>query len=465
MPLKPSTDPRIRLVAVSLSVTLLVMILRLVAYIVSGSLAVLADAFHSATDIAAGLIALAALRASSKAPDREHMYGHGKAESLGVLGMSLLLIAVMLYIFYEGLLRILAFSAREVLFTPITASLLLATLLMDYWRSRALERGALNYSSQVLAADALHYKSDLYSTLTVIGINIYGLSGFGEGYVWIVDMLASFAIALYFARSGLRLSRSAIDDLMDRAPLEPIKIFSEVCDKAGARVKSVRARKSGSRIFIDAVVELPASMGLEEAHKISDEIEDLVRRSLKCDVDMVIHMEPRSSAASEDLKRLSEKAAMKIPGVLGVHDIEIFRDSEGYHVRMHVEVSPSMSLSEAQRLAAKVERAVRESSGAVKSALVHAEPKRAETPDLHRLVDRILSTNKDLSGLVRLKSLRATYIGDRIALDLSCSLAQDMSVEAAHEAITRLEAALREELGSKAIITIRYAPEHKTQGD
>ncbi len=452
-------DPRVRLVAISLLTSLAMLGIRFTAYLYSGSLAILADSVHSLSDIVGGIIALIAIKVAIKEPDPEHPYGHGKAESLGSLGVSLALVALLLYVAYEAVLRITGAYDPYVEFTPLIPFLLLITVLIDYWRSRALSRGALRYGSLLLASDALHYSSDLYATSSVLIMSILGIV-FGEKIpILIMDSILGIAIAAYFAVAAIRLAKISIDELMDRAPIEAIEMFRKACGELDLGVKSVRARRAGSRIFIDAVVEISGNIDLVEAHKIIDTLEERIKSSTIRNVDLVIHMEPRGGSALSEIASKSSEIAARVTGVLGVHDVEVFKDEKGYHVRMHIEVSPTMSLSEASKITSEVERRIKSLVEGVESVLVHIEPKRGYAEDLYRIVTKAIQRDSSIKDLAGIKSVKAIYLGKKLVIDVICVLPGNMDVNKAHDIVSRIEALLREEVGEKASITIRYHSE------
>ncbi|MEM4970905.1 MAG: cation diffusion facilitator family transporter [Sulfolobales archaeon] len=453
-------DPRVTLILISLSSSLAILVLRISAYLYSGSLAILADSIHSFSDIAAGVIALIALKVALKEPDSEHPYGHGKAESLGSLGISVALIAVLVYISYEAMLRALWGYGVEVEFTPMISIMIGSTIAIDLWRSRALSRGAKKYGSIILASDALHYRSDLYATSSVLILSILGIVLGRNPLLSILDLVIAIIIASYFAFAAVRLAKTAIDDLMDRAPGDVIELFKTVCNDLGVGVKSVRARRSGPRIFIDAVIEAPGDMELSEAHRLADELEERVRMGSRHSVDMVIHIEPADGSRSEEIARSSSEIASKVAGVLGVHDVEVYGDEKGYHVRMHVEVSPSISLEEASRIAVDVEKAVKEHRGDIASVLVHIEPRRSGIRDIHRIVYKILEKEQMLRENIRLRGVRALYIRGGMVIDIICTMPRNLDVSKAHEIVSKLESMIKEELGKNVSVNIRYSADY-----
>src|SRR3954451_18789437 len=191
-----------------------------------GSLALISEALHSAIDLVATIITWAVVRVSDLPADDEHHYGHGKFESLSALG-----ITALLYVLAGGILVESWSRLREGAPPPsISAApfiVLLVDIAVNFWRARALHRTANQTKSQALAADALHFASDVLGSLAVI----VGLALAGLGYWW-GDAAAALAVAVVLALLGLRLARSTVETLVDHAP-------EGVAEKAAAAIRSV----------------------------------------------------------------------------------------------------------------------------------------------------------------------------------------------------------------------------------
>ncbi|MEM4966199.1 MAG: cation diffusion facilitator family transporter [Sulfolobales archaeon] len=282
----------------SLIITILIILLRVVVYMITGSIAVLADVIHSSSDLTANIIAITALAFSMRKPDEEHPYGHGKAEGIGSFSISLLLLFLASLIIMQALSRMISGSV-EVEFTFYSVLLLIITLALDLWRSKALERGGLRYGSMILRADALHYKSDFYITSSVLAVGLVDLIYRNESLILILDSAISIGIAGYIILASYRMMRLSLDELMDRSQKELADLFIEVSESLGARVRSVRSRRAGRKIFIDAVILLPEDLKIDKAHEITDEIEKNIRRRIREEVDIVIHVEPENRSLEE----------------------------------------------------------------------------------------------------------------------------------------------------------------------
>src|SRR6266446_8155713 len=177
-----------------------------------GSLALVSEALHSSVDVVATVITWMVVRVSDLPADEEHHYGHGKLESVSALG-----VIAMLYVLAGGILVESYSRLREGAPPPVISAIPFVVLLVDIavnlWRARALQRTARDTKSQALAADALHFASDVLGSVAVI----IGLALAGLGYWW-GDAAAAIAVAIMIALMGLRLARSTVETLLDRAP-------------------------------------------------------------------------------------------------------------------------------------------------------------------------------------------------------------------------------------------------------
>ena len=177
-----------------------------------GSLALISEALHSSVDVVATIITWLVVRVSDQPADEEHHYGHGKFESL-----SALFVIALLYVLAGGILVESWSRLREGAPPPTLSAIPFVVLVIDiavnFWRARALHRTARATRSQALAADALHFASDVLGSIAVI----IGLVLTGLGYAW-GDSAAAIAVAVMISILGLRLGRSTIETLLDRAP-------------------------------------------------------------------------------------------------------------------------------------------------------------------------------------------------------------------------------------------------------
>jgi cation diffusion facilitator family transporter len=445
-------DPRKRLVIVSLGATISILSIRLVVYLLTKSLAVLADAFHGLTDLVGNIIALLALTVSLRGPDKEHLYGHEKAESIGSLMISFLLIGVFIYIVYESIQRVF-FAETSPEFSVLTSALILLTIFVDLWRSRALEKGASIYGSTVLYADALHYRSDLFVTSSVFTLSIIGQLGIRREVVNLMDIGISILISSYFINASYKLAKVSIDELMDKAPSEVIDLFNKLAKEHDLEIRSIRARRSGPRIFLDAIVVMPPRLSLEEAHSIVEKIEEDLRKKIKRNIDIVIHMEPREEIA-EIIKKNIEKYLSSVQEIRGYHDINIVKGEKGYHVRLHVEVSPDTKVDEINNLISNLEYQIKKNFSDIETVMIHVEPICLEEINVREAINNFIESDPLARKIIKISSIRIIDTRDKLLVDIVVETSAKTNIKAVHEVISRLEGYLSEILRSKAVVTV-----------
>lgn len=263
--------------------------------IYTNSLGILSEAAHSGLDLIATVVTLFAIQSSIKPADEQHQYGHGKIENLSALFETALLLVTCGWIVYESVVRL--FFKHVTVDPSLWAFLIMATsIAVDYSRSRILLKAARKYKSQALEADALHFRTDIWSSAVVI----FGLSG-----VWVArsnpnlqiltdaDAVAAVVVAIIVVYVSLRLGFRTIYELMDSAP----EGLRERVRRAVEEIPGiydchrVRVRGSGATIFIDVHVCIDENQRLKEAHELSDQVEVVVRK-IAANSDVLVHAEP-----------------------------------------------------------------------------------------------------------------------------------------------------------------------------
>jgi len=225
----------------------------------TGSLGILSEAAHSGLDLVAALITFFAVRVADRPADLDHHYGHGKVENLSALIETALLLLTCLWIIYEALER-LFWKPVEIQPSWIAFAVMVGSVVVDFSRSRVLSRVAAASGSQALEADALHFQTDVWGSLTVLG----GLGAVWAGGRWgipwlsLADALAAIAVAGIVLVVGGRLGVRAVDALLDRAPIELVgRIRTAIRGVPGVQGPvDFRARMVGPRVFVDAAVPI-----------------------------------------------------------------------------------------------------------------------------------------------------------------------------------------------------------------
>ncbi len=257
--------------------------------LVTGSLGILSEALHSGLDLIAAIITYFSVRVSDKPPDKEHNFGHGKIENLSALVETLLLLITCVWIIYEGVNR-LTTGKTEIDVTIWSYVVVVASIIIDFTRSRALYKVAKKYNSQALEADALHFSTDIWSsTVVLLGLIC---AQFG---LFFADSVAALVVALIVIYVSYRLGKKAIDALLDRTPdntVEKIDRIMKTVDEI-TKYHDVKIRTSGATTFIEMNIHVRPDLSIEQAHSITHKVEKMICDAIKqCDVH--IHTEPES---------------------------------------------------------------------------------------------------------------------------------------------------------------------------
>ncbi|MDD5415638.1 MAG: cation diffusion facilitator family transporter [Candidatus Daviesbacteria bacterium] len=262
-------------------------VLKLVVGLTTGSMGILSEAAHSFLDFGAALLTFFAVRVGDKEADESHHFGHEKIESVSALIETGLLFLTSAWIIYEAVKR-LSTGKVEIEVTWYAFAVMAFSIIVDYSRSRALKKVAKETKSQALEADALHFSSDILSSLTVIAGLIFVWLGIAKA-----DAIAAIGVSLFVLRVGYSLGKRTIDVLVDTVPSglsERIIDLVQLVEGVIA-IKRIRVRPAGITIFIDITITVSAKLSITKAHAISDKIENKIKNSIP-EADITIHLEP-----------------------------------------------------------------------------------------------------------------------------------------------------------------------------
>lgn len=412
---------------------------KLIAGIVSGSLGILSEALHSFLDLGAACITFFSVRYSARPPDSTHQYGHGKIENLSALAQALLLFATCAWIVYEAVRR-LAGKAFHVEASFLAFFVMIFALVLDIIISRVLYRGAKKYSSQALEADALHYSSDILSSAVVI----IGLIGVKFG-INVLDPIAALVVALLVIIASYRLSKRAVEELLDKAPPGVDKeIVQRINSMAGGvKVENIRVRRSGASTFVDLIVGVRRGIPVSKGHKLTDEIEDEVKKIVP-DSSVLVHLHPTSYG--ETITDTVQAVAQRFDKIQDVHNIQAYKDekSSKYFLSLHVKLVPSLSLEDAHAIIDELEAELAKEMPQVENIETHIET--ADT--MCNGSKRPLSSEKmqrlcaEVKSDARIKGIHDAFIHETgCATILSCHvfIEKGLSLNEAHEVATYIE--------------------------
>lgn len=277
---------------------------KLIIGLITNSLGILSEALHSALDLVAAVITFLSVRISDKPADEDHNYGHGKIENLSALIETLLLLITCVWIIYEATHRIMSGKGLEMNQTQTIVSFIvvIASIIIDVWRSRKLYAVAKKHNSQALEADALHFSTDIWSSAVVllglVCVKIYEWTKLPMFYY--ADSVAALIVAVIVLVVSYQLGRKAIDVLLDKSPIdvkekvrETLKSYPEVLKYHG-----LKARTAGADTFIKFNVHFDPELSLRQVHEVCDKIEDELKSKIVRS-EIYIHPEPEENCHLE----------------------------------------------------------------------------------------------------------------------------------------------------------------------
>ena len=438
----PDHTAKSRVAAISIFASAGMAAAKFVVGIAIGSLALISEALHSSVDVVATVVTWMAVKFSDRPADEQHHYGHGKIESLSALG-----VIAMLYVLAGGIL-VESYSRLHEGAPPPTLSaipfvVLLIDIAVNFWRARALHRTARETQSQALAADALHFASDvLGSTAVIVGLVLSGL-----GYAW-GDTAAAISVAVMISVLGLRLGRSTIETLLDQAP-------KGVPERAAAAIRAVpgvvgverlRARMVGSTHFIDAIVQVPRSYPIDRVEDIKRMAQDAVAKVLG-DADLTFTAVP----VARDNESVRERIMVIARNSgLAVHHVTVHDLGGKLTVSIDLEVDGEMTLTAAHDIAHELERSIREEFGEDVEVDTHIEPLEPELPqgtdagaDRVEIIKEALTRFSADGAIHDIHNVRVRDTDAGEIVNFHCRAAPSMSVIKVHDCVDEIERALR----------------------
>lgn len=438
--------------------------LKLAAGILSGSLGVLSDAAHSALDLTGSALTFFSVRVSDRPADENHTYGHGKVENVSSFGEAGLMAISCAWIIWEAIHRI-RHGTMELHRSIWPVSVLIASISVDYWRSRRLAAVARRTGSPALATDAFHFASDIWASAAVLaglGANWIGTS-FQIDWLRYADPVAAIAVSLMILRITYRLTRETVGALMDQIPAETRRqIVREVEQVNGVlAVEQARVRRSGATYFADLTLALPRRFTFEHTGELVREATEAVRRALP-EADVVIHTVPRQARAESIFDRVRAVAARNN---VSVHDLSVQSHHGRLRVEQHLELDERMPLLEAHSFVSAMEAEILRETPEIDSVLTHieSEPATIEQPEEiveeDRRIEHALRTAAGFSPeIVDVHEILVGRTSEHISVSCHCTLPDNLTMQRVHEVITALEDRFKLECPEVYRVTIHPEP-------
>jgi cation diffusion facilitator family transporter len=419
------------------------LLLKIIAAFVTGSLGIIGEVAHSLIDLGATIVTWFAVRVSDKPADEDHHFGHSKVESVAALAETGLLLITATGLGAAAIYRFWS-NSHEVKFSWLAVVFLVLTIAVDFNRSRMLNTAAEKTASEALAADALHFNMDMWSSLAVL----LGLAGVALGYIW-VDSVAALVVAAFIAWSGVQLGMRTIATLVDQAPAGIAETVRNIADAhAGVlEVSRVRARPSGSGLFIDLVLNISRMMPLTSIAAMKKDIAEKISSSIG-NADVTITTEPvelNTETVVEKVMLLARHDS------LAIHHVLVQNLDGKLSVSYDLEMDGRLTLAKAHETASHLEDTVRAALGDNVEVETHIEPlppeiimgHDADAASLAGIQSQLLKLAKAGRMVEEVHNVRLRRAASGDFVYYHCRFPPDTSVRDAHTAIDHLEDQLK----------------------
>ena len=448
-----------------------VTLLKLLTGLLTGSLGMLSESAHSGIDLVAAAITLFSVRAADRPADEFHNYGHGKIESLSAFVETVLMLGSSLWIVYEAVHRILFHNhlALPLSFWPF--AVLALSIGVDYTRSRSLNRIAADTHSEALRADAVHFGTDIWSSMAVIfGLTVTAL---GERLnipqLQLADPIAALIVAAIILAVSWRLARHTIDTLLDATPAQDgqtaagtrRKLIHDLAAIDGVlSVDRLRTRRSGSGYFADLTLAMPRNLTFQRSEQITRAATEAVQRVLPS-ADVVVHSVPTATLAESVHDRVRAVASR---ANLSIHDVAIQQYDNALHLELHLEVDETLPLQAAHEIVTRLESNIRAEVPGIASILTHieSEPATIERPEAlarDRLLEHTLRhVASNFPEILDIHDIQVTRHHDRTQVNCHCTLPDELPMSQVHQVITALENAFKLEAPEVSRLLIHPEP-------
>jgi cation diffusion facilitator family transporter len=428
----------------SIAASFLLTVGKIAAGLASGSLALLSEGAHNALDTGATILTFFAVREANKPADERHPYGHTKFESLSALAETGLLAGLACYVLVAAIHRLWEGAERVDASWPVFA-VLFVSIAVDTTRWLTLGAVARKTGSHALAADAMHFASDLIGTTLVLAGLAANSLGFHQG-----DALAALGVALFIGYAGYHLGSKTVETLLDAAPIGLAdRLRGAIMAIPGVvAVEDLKLRANGPEVLGEVTIGVPRTLPVERLIKIERSVQAKI-----AEISPETHASVITSPRTLDEETITERVMMiAARRDLGVHHVIVQRLGSRECIAFDLEIDGAMAQGEAHEIATALENEIRDEFGGEIEVESHIEPRRDHTLTGH---DADAATVAQISECLRklavaggvlqgVHDIRARRTEEGLVVNFHATVDPSLSVAATHDAVDRLERALRE---------------------
>jgi cation diffusion facilitator family transporter len=454
---------KIKVAIISIIASAALTLLKLAVGFSSNSLGILSEAFHSGLDVIAAVMTFYAIRIAMRPRDLRYTYGYAKHESLTSLTEIILLFIVAGWVFYEGIHRIF-FESIHPEITIFSIGIMLVSIIVDFWRSRALYRVAKKSKSQALEADALHFKADMFtSAIVLVGLLIVFFLNIPNA-----DAYAAIVVAGMIIYTSLGLGRRTLDVLLDKAPKGVYtQIINSVSDLEGIiRAYDVRIRQVGPQTFVDLHIEVPRTYTHSKAHDVATAVEEKIRKSIpSCDV--LVHVDAIEGKNETIMDRVRLVAA-ETEGIRNIHSTYLSSLAEkeesknkDLHLYLDVQMDSNLDFRKAHELVDAFEDKVKQKIPEIKNITTHIEtevdeniPVGTEKPVDQSLLETIRNLALSIETVNECKDIGMISVNGELHITLTIKILtiKNLTLDDVHKIATSVQNLIIKNVGASRVI-------------
>ncbi len=428
---------------------------KIIVGLVTGSLSMVADGFHSTMDASSNVIGIVGSAIAARPPDDTHPYGHRRFETMATLTIGGLLLVAAWEILKTAVERL--FGGSHTVVTTASFAVMGLTMVVNLVVVIYETTNGKRYRSDLLLADALQTRIDLVISFSVI----VGLVAAELGYAW-MDTVIALLIVVLIGRAAFSILRNTTQILVDAAAIDPAEIRRIVASVPGIdNILRVRSRGPADTILADIDVQVQPATTADRASAIADEITHRVKNAFSGITEVQVHFAPHHDNPQDHV--LVARAAADALG-LSVHEVTEILTSEGVILEMHVEVMPTLTLAAAHKEVTELEKRVREALPEIHDVITHIEPVSGQAGAVMQTAKAVAQRDQALAIANSLypdahwhdATIRPVMGG--FAMTLHCWLPGAVSVQEAHGIAEHVETQIRAALPQVQRVTIHTEP-------
>lgn len=438
-------------------------ITKLIVGVITGSLGIISEAIHSALDLVAAIVTYFAVKISDKPADERHTFGHGKVESISALIEAVLLLITCIWIIYEATERLI--SRNYIVEVTIASfAVMILSIVINISRYTSLNNAAKKYNSQALRADALHFISDVYSSIVVVIGLVFTYFGYG-----FADSIAALGVSILVLTATYRLAKDTIEVLLDTAPegaIEKVRSLVQSVDGVIACDK-VRVRTVGPSLFIDINIGLNKYENYRDIHRIIYLIKErLTLHFPNSDISIcTFPVDDKNIQANDDIFFNVKRVCYETKGVKNSHNIKVFNVNNKKHISMHVEVDNNISLEESHNLVHRLKETIikrLDNIEDVSVSLQHCQNVHLDVEDVTESSREIAETITSIVDSIVLNSschnIKIYKQGDTYTVFLHCKIDNATNVQESRNMLSTISSTIKEKVNSVEDIHIHFEP-------